>query len=57
MLQTKPRNRLKQKRAVTKTQYYPLEGGLDVVTPALSIKPGKALAMPLSYHISLLLTT
>jgi hypothetical protein len=41
----KPKNRLKQKRAITKTQYYALEGGLDVVTPALRIKPGKALAM------------
>jgi hypothetical protein len=29
----------------TKTQYYALEGGLDVVTPALSIKPGYALSM------------
>lgn len=29
----------------TKTQYYPLQGGLDIVTPALSVKPGVALAM------------
>jgi len=32
-------------RSRTKTSYFPLGGGLDVVTPALSIKPGKALAM------------
>lgn len=29
----------------TKTKYYPLGGGLDVVTPALSVDPGAALAM------------
>jgi hypothetical protein len=32
-------------RPRTRTQYYALEGGLDIVTPALSIKPGRALAM------------
>jgi hypothetical protein len=29
----------------TRTKYYPLLGGLDVVTPPLSVNPGKALAM------------
>lgn len=29
----------------TKTRYYPLNGGLDVTTPALSVDPGFALAM------------
>lgn len=29
----------------TQTKYYPFNGGLDVVTPALSIDPGFALAM------------
>lgn len=29
----------------TKTNYYPLGGGLDLTTPALSVKPGKALAL------------
>ena len=29
----------------TKTIYYPFGGGLDVVTAALSIDPGAALAM------------
>lgn len=37
--------RVNAKRAVTRTQYYALEGGLDVVTPALSIRAGMALAM------------
>jgi hypothetical protein len=37
--------RVNKKRAVTRTQYYALEGGLDVVTPALSIRPGMAIAM------------
>jgi hypothetical protein len=32
-------------RPRTRTQYYALEGGLDTVTPALSVKPGRALAM------------
>jgi hypothetical protein len=32
-------------RPRTRTQYYALEGGLDTVTPALSVKPGYALAM------------
>lgn len=31
--------------AQTTTKYYPLGGGLDVVTPALSVDPGFALAM------------
>lgn len=29
----------------TRTQYFPLAGGLDVVSPALSIPPGRALTM------------
>jgi len=29
----------------TKTNYWPLGGGLDVTTPALSVKPGRALAL------------
>lgn len=29
----------------TKSSYYPLGGGLDIVTPALSVKPGMALAL------------
>lgn len=29
----------------TQVQYYPLGGGLDIVTPALSIDPGRALAL------------
>ena len=29
----------------TKTTYWPLGGGLDVTTPALSVKPGRALAL------------
>lgn len=32
-------------QAKTRTKYYPLGGGLDVVTPALSILPGRALAI------------
>lgn len=39
------RSRVKQRRAVTRTTYYPLEGGLDVVTPPLSVSPGTALGM------------
>jgi hypothetical protein len=39
------RSRVGQRRATTRTQYYALEGGLDVVTPALSVKPGRAIAM------------
>lgn len=39
------KSRVRQRRAVTKTTYYALEGGLDVVTPALSVAPGAALAM------------
>jgi hypothetical protein len=39
------RSRVKQRKAVTRTQYYPLTGGLDVVTPSLRVKPGVALAM------------
>jgi len=33
------------RRNPTKASYYPLGGGLDVVTPALSVNPGRALAM------------
>ena len=29
----------------TRTNYWPLGGGLDVTTPALSVKPGRALAL------------
>lgn len=29
----------------TKSNYFPLGGGLDLTTPALSVKPGKALAL------------
>jgi hypothetical protein len=32
-------------RANTKTTYFPLGGGLDIVTPALSVKPGMALSL------------
>ena len=32
-------------KASTQTKYYPFNGGLDVVTPALSVDPGFALAM------------
>jgi hypothetical protein len=32
-------------KPATQTKYYPFNGGLDVVTPALSIDPGFALAM------------
>jgi hypothetical protein len=39
------KDRLRSRRAVTKTSYYPLEGGLDIVTPALSIPPGRAIGM------------
>jgi hypothetical protein len=39
------RSRVGQRRATTRTTYYPLEGGLDVVTPALSVAPGAAIAM------------
>lgn len=39
------RDRVRSRRAVTKTKYYALEGGLDVVTPALKVRPGRALAM------------
>ena len=38
-------SRVGNRRAVTKTSYYPLQGGLDTVSPALTVKPGKALAM------------
>lgn len=31
-------------RAQTRTQYYPLGGGLDLATPALSVPPGRLLA-------------
>ena len=39
------RGRVRQRKAKTKTSYYALEGGLDTVTPALSVKPGRSLAM------------
>ena len=39
------KDRVRARRAITKTKYYPLSGGLDTVTPALSINPGKALAL------------
>jgi hypothetical protein len=39
------RDRVRSRRNATRTQYYALEGGLDTVTPALSVKPGRALAM------------
>ena len=39
------KGRLRGRRNTTRTQYYPLEGGLDLVTPALAIPPGRALAM------------
>ena len=46
MLGNRPlQNRVGRRKSVTKTQYYALEGGLDIVTPALSVKPGRALAM------------
>ena len=32
-------------KSVTQTKYFPLNGGLDVVTPALSVDPGFCLAM------------
>lgn len=32
-------------KSVTKSLYYPFNGGLDLVTPALSVDPGFALAM------------
>ena len=32
-------------KSATQTKYYPFNGGLDVVTPALSVDPGFALAM------------
>lgn len=35
----------KRASAQTDTKYYPLAGGLDIVTPALSVDPGFALAM------------
>lgn len=39
------KSRVGQRKAITKTQYYALDGGLDIVTPALSVRPGRALAM------------
>ncbi len=39
------RDRLRSRKAVTKTSYFPLEGGLDIVTPALSVPPGRAIGM------------
>lgn len=38
-------SRVGQRKAVTKTKYYALKGGLDIVTAALTIDPGRALAM------------
>jgi hypothetical protein len=32
-------------KPVTQTKYYPFNGGLDIVTPALSVDPGFALSM------------
>ncbi len=34
-----------QLKSVTQTKYYPFNGGLDIVTPALSVDPGFALSM------------
>lgn len=39
------RSRVGSRRAQTQTTYYALEGGLDVVTPPLSVRPGTALTM------------
>ena len=39
------RGRLRRRSNQTKTTYYALEGGLDVVTPTLSVEPGRALSM------------
>lgn len=39
------RGRVRRQKNVTRTAYYALEGGLDVVSPALSVKPGYALSM------------
>lgn len=35
----------KAAKPVTQTKYYPFNGGIDVVTPALSVDPGFALAL------------
>jgi hypothetical protein len=35
----------KPAKPVTQTKYYPFNGGIDVVTPALSVDPGFALAL------------
>src|SRR5271167_405964 len=32
-------------KSATQTKYYPFNGGLDIVTPALSVDPGFALTM------------
>ena len=37
--------RNKPAKPVTQTKYYPFNGGIDVVTPALSVDPGFALAL------------
>ncbi len=37
--------RVRKRKAQTRTSYYALEGGLDTVTPALSVSPGRAIAM------------
>ena len=39
------RSRVGSRRAQTQTTYYPLDGGLDVVTPPLTVNPGTCLAM------------
>lgn len=39
------RSRVGSRTAKTRTQSYDLKGGLDVVTPALTVKPGHCLAM------------
>jgi len=38
-------DRTRRGRNTTRTQYYALAGGLDIVSPALTLDPGRALAM------------
>ncbi len=38
-------DRVRRGRNATRTTYYPLAGGLDIVSPALTLDPGRALAM------------
>ncbi len=38
-------DRVRRGRNTTRTQYYALAGGLDIVHPALTLDPGRALAM------------